>query len=217
MLSTHLPHAPPSSEPMERRTIGPSSWHRDANVISIVAGVVVFLLLTALMLGAPDDAAAAFFSLPMLAWIAIVPAAVLLIVYGWQGVASGIGHVWMARTPGRGAADASMMFQLWAAFSLVAGFLAATSGLVVMAAQVDVPGRLGRGMAMVLLGELYGAALAVILLALAATVHRRHQGPGTPDPMPRRAASAAALTVAAGAVTTLVAFGILLLSAGRAY
>lgn len=110
------------------------------------------------------------------------------------------------------AEEAVVFFQVAAAFCLAFGFIATVVGLIVSLANLRTPSQLGPGVAAALLSQMYGVCLAVTCLALAAFIARRHGAMGAMKPLARRAATAGGLTLIAGSLTTLIAFGIMMLS-----
>lgn len=110
------------------------------------------------------------------------------------------------------AEEAVVFFQVAAAFCLAFGFLATVVGLIVSLANLRSPTQLGPGVAAALISQMYGVCLAVTCLALAAFIARRHAAMGAMKPLARRAATAGGLTLIAGSLTTLIAFGIMMIS-----
>lgn len=108
--------------------------------------------------------------------------------------------------------EAVVFFQVAAAFCLAFGFLATIVGLIVSLANLRSPTQLGPGVAAALISQMYGVCLAVTCLALAAFIARRHGAMGAMKPLARRAATAGGLTLIAGSLTTLIAFGIMMIS-----
>lgn len=140
------------------------------------------------------------------------PLLILTMIYGWAGVVDALSYLFRKPTPGKTAADAATFFRLWAAFALTSGFLATLVALIVMLGHMDEPSRLGPGLAVAMVSQLYGVLTAMICIALAAAVTRRHNGPATLAPLASEAVGIGGVTVVAGTITTLMAFGILLLS-----
>lgn len=144
--------------------------------------------------------------------VVVAPLLVLTMIYGWAGVVDALGYVFRKPTPGKTATDAATLFRLWAAFALAGGFLATLVALIVMLGHMDDPARLGPGLAVALVSQLYGVSTATICIALAATVTKRHNGTASLAPVASEAAGVGGVTVVAGTITTLMAFGILMLS-----
>jgi len=188
--------------------------HRNRHLLSALIGIVEHFSLCGVAtrldgLVAPISTHANMIGIGIVCGL---PVALLLAIYGMAGVIDAC--AWLVRKPqpGRSAADAAMFFQLAAAFALAAGFLATTVSLVARLAQLQDPHAVGRGIAVALLNQLHGVLLAVVCLALAAHLSRKHDGPAATLTLTRRSASVAVLTAVAGVLTTLVAFCILLLS-----
>lgn len=188
--------------------------HRDRNVISMLVGVVGFFLVWALALGAGGSGGDlnTFVHLPSVLIVIVSPAAVLMAIYGWAGMVDAV--CWIFRKPGAAgnADDAITFFQLAAAFALATGFLGTLCGLVLMLANLSDPSSIGPSMAMTLLTQLYGVFVAVVCIAAAAYIARRHQCVATAKAVGFRAASVAGITTIAGTLTVLVGFCILMLS-----
>lgn len=202
-----IPHDPHNPAP---------PFHRNRNVIAVLVGIVGFFAIwgVSTILGRPGEAWRAFVDMPSAVLVLLTPVSILLAVYGWSGVLDAFR--WVARKPSeaefRTAGQAVIFFQLAAAFSLAGGFLATMIGLMLAlrnAAELD---RVGPGMAIALLGQLYGVFLAVACVALAAHIARRHGVFTSGTPLAHRAASVAGLTTIAGTLTAMIAFGILMLS-----
>ena len=133
-------------------------------------------------------------------------------IYGWAGVVDALSFVIRKPTPGKTAADAATFFRLWAAFALASGFLTTLVALIVMLGHMEEPSHLGPGLAVAMVSQLYGVLTAMACIALAAAVTRRHNGPAGLAPVASQAAVVGGVTVVAGTITTLMAFGILMLS-----
>ncbi|GJQ25196.1 MAG: hypothetical protein HBSAPP02_02280 [Phycisphaerae bacterium] len=110
------------------------------------------------------------------------------------------------------AEEAVVFFQVAAALCLAFGFIATVVGLIVSLANLRNPSQLGPGVAAALLSQMYGVCIAVTCLALATFIARRHAAMGAMKPLARRAATAGGLTLIAGSLTTLIAFGIMMIS-----
>lgn len=188
--------------------------HRGRGIVSVLFGLVGFFVLLGLMLYvlAVDHAVAMFVNVPAMTWMFLAPPALLLPIYGWAGIIDAFAYLVRPPAPGRTADDAVTLFRLWAAFALAAGFLATMVCLILMLGTIEDPGRLGTGMAVALLSQLYGVFIAVICVAIASIIARRHNGPPSALSLSRQAAGVAGITVVAGTMTVLVAFGILMLA-----
>ena len=191
---------------------------RDRNVISALMGIVGFFAFwgVCLHIGSSGDAVGTFLDIPSAAVVIVTPLAALLAIYGWAGVVDAC--VWIGRKPkrGKGADDAVTFFQLAAAFALAAGFLGTLIGLVIILKHMDDPTRIGPGMAIALLTQLYGVFIAVICIALGAYIARRHKCVATAKAVGFRSASVAGITTIAGTVTVMMIFCILWLSLSAA-
>jgi len=150
--------------------------------------------------------------MPSAALVLLTPLTILIAVYGWTGVLDACTWIIRKPTPGKTAEDAVTFFQLGAAFALAGGFLATVVGLIIMLTRMDSIGGVGPGMAIALLSQLYGVFLAVICVAVAAFIARRHNSLLCAAPLARRAAGIAGITTIAGTLTVMIAFGILMLS-----
>ena len=199
--------------------VGEVPAHRNRNVISVLVGVVgfCFVWVLAAYSGVPGNAVGTFLNFPTAAVVIGGPLVILVMIFGWAGVVDAIGYVFRKPAHGSAAADAATFFQLWAAFALASGFLATLVGLMMMLRRLDDPSHIGLGMATALLSQLYGVFIAVICIALAAIVARRHKGAAEALPIARRSAGVAGITVIAGTMTILIAFGILMLSLPRSF
>lgn len=188
--------------------------HRNRNLISALVGVIGFFTLwgLALMDSSQGDPAGAFVNPPSAAIVIGVPLVILMMVFGWAAVIDAFCYLFRKPQPGPAAADAVTFFQLWAAFALACGFLATVVELISMLRCLDDPTLIGPPMAFALLSQLYGVFIAVICIALAAYIARKHHDADVPSPVARRAASVAGITIIAGTMTVLMAFGILMLS-----
>jgi hypothetical protein len=194
--------------------------HRDRNILSVLVGIVGFFAVwgcTAALGGART--VGALLDLPAALLVCLTPAIILTAVYGWAGVADAVAWVFRKPTPGKTAAEAVTFFQLGAAFALAGGFLASMVGLILMLAQTRDLARVGPGLAVALLSQLYGVFLAVVCIAVAAYVARKHAVAQPPSavfsatgPVAYRAAGVAGITMIAGTLTAMIAFGILMLS-----
>ena len=194
--------------------------HRDRNLRSILAGIVGMLTLWAVALSSASSAGEVgrYVNVYGVLLVLLSPLAVLTPIYGFAGVVDAF--AWIARKPGggRGARDAVTFFQLAAAFALAFGFINAMIGMVIaLARSGGMPKELGGQLAMALLSQLYGVFVAVMAISIAAYISRRHRYALVRAMVGRRAASVAGLTVIAGSMTTLVVFGILMLSAMPAW
>ncbi len=200
-------------EPSESPRVSQTVLHRDRNVASILAGVFgFFMLLGAMFFLTARESFGHFANPPAMLWVLLAPPALLLPIYGWAGVVDAFTYLVRPPAPGKTAADAVTLFRLWAAFALASGFMATLAGIVVMLTVLDDASRLGQKMAIVLLSQLYGVFAAVICVSIAAIIARRHNGTEATLPLAREAAGVAGITVIAGTLTVLVAFGILMLA-----
>ena len=202
------------SEAPENRCPSSVPLHRDRNVLSVLLGIVGFFSIwgcTALVV-TPGSVLGTFLDLPAALLVLLTPVTLLTAVYGWAGVVDAC--LWIFRKPAttKAAAEAVTFFQLGAAFALAGGFLTAMIGMVLVLRHAGEVGRIGPGMAAALLSQLYGVFIAVICIAVAAYIARRHQPGPLGAPVAHRAASIAGITTIAGTLTAMIVFGILMLS-----
>lgn len=189
--------------------------HRNRNAISALVGIVGFFSVWGLTAALESDGRvlAVFLDVPSAVLVVLTPVTILFAVYGWAGVLDAFAWVFRRPTPGKPARDAVVFFELAAAFALAGGFLATMVGMILMLANMDDVSMIGSGMALTLLSQLYGVFLAVVCIALAAYLARRHNDPADDStPVGRRAAGIAGITTIAGTLTVMVAFGIMMLS-----
>ena len=149
---------------------------------------------------------------PSIAVVCAIPLMILTSIFGWAAPIDAILYVTGHRKDAVVAREAAQFFQLWAAFALAIGFMGTVVGLVVMLANLNDPSRIGPGMAVALLCQLYGVCIAVVCIACAVLILRRHQNAEAMQRLTRQAVAGAGVTLVAGTMATLVAFGILLLS-----
>ncbi len=192
----------------------PRGMHRHRNTGSAIVGVIGFLAVWgyALHMGTGGNAVGAFLNVPSAMLVLLAPLAIMIAVYGWAGVIDGCWWVFRKPTPGKTAEEAVGFWQLWSAFALASGFLGTMVGMVVMLTRMEDSSQIGFGMAIALLTQLYGVFVAVIGIALAAHISRRHNGPGSVGRLARCGAGVAGITTIAGVLTAMVCFGILMLS-----
>ncbi|MFQ5500958.1 MAG: MotA/TolQ/ExbB proton channel family protein [Phycisphaerae bacterium] len=193
---------------------GTGSIHRDRNVISALGGIVGFFMLWGFMLvtGSNGYFVNTFIDMPIMAGSILLPITILLTIYGGAGIVDAFGTLFRKHTPGKTAADAVTFFQLWAAFALATGFLLTVVGLVIMLKNMDDVSKIGPGMAISLLSQLYGVFIAVTCLACAAIIARRHNGSVVAQPLARQSIGVAGITVVAGTMTVVISFGIMMLA-----
>jgi len=148
----------------------------------------------------------------MPALLTLAPLLMAVAVHGWSAAAEA-SH-WLVRKPlcDPAAAQAAAFFQLAAAFALVFGLIGTGVTLVAVLGDLDHPKSLGPGVAAAMMSQLYGVLVATIHSALGAFIARRHGAVDQFARIARRSTVAAGLCVVAGALTTLLAFGILRLS-----
>lgn len=144
--------------------------------------------------------------------VVATPFLILSAIYGWAAPIDAIGYVFLRRKSTATAHEAAQLFQLWALFALCCGFIATMVGLVVMLARLNDPSQIGTGLAVALLSQLYGICGALACMICSAVVMRRYPKPDRADRLARKAVSTAAICVVGGTITTLIAFGILLLA-----
>lgn len=188
--------------------------HYQPGLVFVLGSIIaVFLLIgVAVLSSSTRDAVANCCSVPALLWVFFVPPSILIGVYGASGFCDAISYAVRRPTPGKSADDAMTFFRLWACFALASGFMATIVGLVSMLSALEDPMQLGPGMAVALLSQLYGVVVAVMCVAIAAIIGRRHNGPSSTLRLARQSAGVAGLTVVAGCMTVLVAFGIFMLA-----
>ncbi len=190
-------------------------FHRNRNAVSSLVGIVGFfgVLGWATAMGAGDGSLAnMLLDGPSAMFVVATVVMLMLAVYGFSGAIDAFAWIFRRPTPGKTAHDAVVFFQLAAAFALAAGFLGTMVGLVIMLGNMEDVSQIGGGMAISLLTQLYGVFIAVICIAIGAHIARRHNGAATAVPLARRSAGIAGITVIAGTLTALVAFGIVMLS-----
>lgn len=203
------------SLPMNRTAPGAGPIHRDRHLIPILVGIIGFFVVLGIAQSiqtghdSPGGGVHAFSFLI----VCLVPLALLATVYGWAGVVDAFCWIVRQPTPGTAPREAVTFFQLAAAFAMAVGFLNTLAGLVLSLTDLTDTQRLGPGIALALLSQLYGVFIAIACIAVAAYIARRHQEAPVLAPLAARAASVAGLTVVAGTLTTLLVFGILMLSA----
>lgn len=188
--------------------------HRDRNALSALVAVIGFFCVWGVAVALIDDGdvLASFVNLPGIILVALAPMVLLAGICGWANTVGAWTYIFRKPTPGKAADDASTFFQLAAAFALSSGFIVTTISLILVLRRLDSPSHLGPAMAVALLSQLYGVFMAVGYVAASAYIARRHQDPGVTVPVARRAAGVAGVTVIAGVLTTMIAFGILMLS-----
>ena len=194
----------------------PTAAHRNPNLLAALIGIVGFFVLWGLSWGAVGSARYAGAALNPLSAIVIVisPFLVLMPVYGAAGIVDGFLWLRRERREGSDPLDAASMFQFAAALAIGFGFAGTLISLVAALVHSGGPtGGLASQIAVALMGQLYGIFAAVIYIILAAMISRRHGTASDLVSMSRRGTSAAGLTVIAGSLTTLIAFGIIMLNA----
>lgn len=204
MSSLHMDPVAPGVRPI----------HRDRHLIPILVGIIGFFVVlgVAQSIQVGRNMQQGWVHAYSFLIVSLAPLALLAVVYGWAGVVDAF--LWIVRRPTTGDAsrEAVTFFQLAAAFAMAFGFLNTLVGLVLTLTDLADTRRLGPGIALALLSQLYGVFIAVTCIGIAAYIARRHQGSPVLAPLARRAASVAGLTVVAGTLTTLLVFGILMLS-----
>lgn len=193
--------------------------HRNRTLMAILIAVFGFFLVWGVAQVAPgaDKGLMLLADTSSAVLVGGVPLLILTMIYGWAGVGDALSYLFRKPAPGKTAADAATFFRLWAAFALASGFLATMVALIVMLGHMDEPARLGPGLAVAMVSQLYGMLAATTCIALAAAVTRRHNGPASLAPVASEAAAVGGVTIVAGTITTLMAFGILILSLSPAH
>jgi hypothetical protein len=188
--------------------------HRDRHLIPILIGIIGFFIVLGIAqsIQTAHDTRAVRVNAYSFLIVVLAPMAVLIAVYGWAGIVDAFFWIFRRPTPGPASREAVTLFQLAAAFAMAFGFLNTLVGLVISLTDLADTRRLGPGIALALLSQLYGVFIAITCVAVAAYIARRHSEPLVLIPLARRAAGIAGLTVVAGTLTTLLVFGILMLS-----
>jgi flagellar motor component MotA len=188
--------------------------YRDPTVLSALVGVIGFFCVWGVGMSLAGDVRklTAFVSVPSVLLVVCAPLVILIGVFGLAGVIDAWTWLFRRPTPGKTADDAATFFQLAAGFTLASGFLATVVGLILALKDLTDARRAGLTMSVALLSQLYGVFLAVVFMAISAYVARRHNGAGGMLAMARRSTGLAGLTTIAGALTAMIAFGILMLS-----
>ena len=188
--------------------------HRNRTLMAVLMAVFGFFLVWGVAQVSPGADRGLMLLADMRSAVLVVgvPLLLLTMIYGWAGVVDAVAYVFRKPTPGKTATDAATFFRLWAAFALASGFLATLVALIVMLGRMENPALLGPGLAVAMVSQLYGVLTAMMCTALAAVVTRRHNGPASLSPVASEAAGVSGVTVVAGTITTLMAFGILMLS-----
>ncbi|HVP12316.1 MAG TPA: MotA/TolQ/ExbB proton channel family protein [Phycisphaerae bacterium] len=188
--------------------------YRNRSVLSALIGIIGFFCVLGVSVSLAGDvhSLTPFLSVPSILIVIFAPLVVLIGVFGLAGVIDAWVWVFRRPTPGKTAEDASTFFQLAAGFALASGFLATVVGLILALKDLNDPRQAGFSMSVAMLSQLYGVFLAVVYLAIAAYVARRHNGVAGMAALAQRATSIAGLTTIAGVLTAMIAFGILMLS-----
>lgn len=178
-------------------------------IFSIVA-IAAFVL--SLLYWASDGDFGTFVHWPSAAFVLALPLMILMAVFSWAAPIDALLYATGHRNEPVVAKEAAQFFQLWAALALACGFIGTVIGLVVMLANLDDPGKLGPGMAVALLSQLYGVCIAVVCIVSAVVILRRHPDSDATQRLNRQAVAGAGISVVAGTMATLIAFGILMLA-----
>lgn len=203
-----------SSLPLNQTPTGAGPIHRDRHLIPILVGIIGFFVVLGIAQSihtGRDSEGGGVHAYSFLI-VCLAPLALLATVYGWAGVVDAFCWIGRRPTPGTAPREAVTFFQLAAAFAMAVGFLNTLAGLVLSLGELADMQRLGPGIAMALLSQLYGVFIAVTCIAVAAYIARRHRETPVLSRLAARAASVAGLIVVAGTLTTLLVFGILMLS-----
>ena len=180
---------------------------------SHIAGFVIFggMLLWALWCSS-DGQLAVFIDIPSVVLTLGCASALLLATFGWQGawqaIKSPLGGILTADEQ----RTAVSFFKLGAVFLLASGFIGTFIGLVAMLSNMDDPSKIGMGMAIALLTQLYAAVLAVGFYAIATLISRKERTSETLGTVARQALPMSVGTAVAGTLTCLLACFILLVS-----
>ncbi len=180
--------------------------------IAILSIVAIAALVLSLLFWASGGNVVTFVHWPGAALVVALPVTILMAVFGWAAPIDALLYATGHRKDPVVAKEAAQFFQLWAALALACGFIGTVIGLVVMLASLDDPGRIGPGMAVALLCQLYGVCIAVVCIVSAVVILRRHPDSDATRRLNRQAVAGAGITVVAGTMATLVAFGILMLA-----
>jgi hypothetical protein len=173
-----------------------------------IVGYVVALTLIALMMGDVTS----FVDMPSLGLV------VGFTIWGYLASAGCATRTALGVTFGKGPADPkALQTGLRAVRSsrhaaLAGGFVAVAAGLMVMLKAMGDPSRIGPGMALSLLGFLWAAVIAyVLLLPLQAGIERRMQVPGGPVTT-HSETPLDLMMLGAGFLITLISFAVLVAS-----
>jgi hypothetical protein len=186
---------------------------RSIDPIAAIAGMILIATVWGYVIReATDGRFLMLADLPGALLVFVTPLLILSGIYGWAAPIDAFGYVLFRRRNAFAAQEAVSLFQLWAAMSLVCGFVVSTIGLVVMVSKLDDPANLGTGLACTLLSQLYGACVAMVCVACAAIILRRHPSSSRSAMLARQSVGAGAMIVVGGSFTTVIAFAILLLA-----
>ncbi|MCB9850807.1 MAG: MotA/TolQ/ExbB proton channel family protein [Phycisphaerales bacterium] len=113
-----------------------------------------------------------FIDYPSVAIVVGSTLSLLLITFGMRGVAQAVCNLWYLRAAEDERKRASTVFRMAAVFALGSGCLGTLIGAVLMLSNMDDPSKIGQGLAVALLAQLYGVLLALILVAMSVAVYR---------------------------------------------
>ncbi len=167
-------------------------------------GILGFVLLLWWAMGGKSDVAT-FADAGTLAVVGLGTLALLIASFGPDGIQSAFMAFSRRKLTPERTAQAAAFFRLAAVYALACGFLAALIGMVIILTNMDDPSALGPALAMVLLGQIYGAVLALLALVAATIVVRRESGATVTPPLDQVSRSATPIATAATALGLLIA------------
>ncbi len=153
-----------------------------------------------------------FVDFPSLAVVFGCTVPILLCAFGWGGCVRPFRSLFAGSDTSAQQDDAVVFFRLAAGLALSAGFLGAVVGFVKMLANMDDPSKVGAGMAVCLLTQMYGVVLAIGCCVASIIVARRSHTSQTAMTVASNALYAASGLAVMGFVVPPFAMAIILYS-----
>ena len=201
---------------MQRDVTADTDDYRNTGSTSLVWRVIGFGAFGCLLLWAMGRRCSldTFIDLPSIAIAVGAPLALLVGVFGWSAAREAVA-VLLGRSGSQDVARSVSFFRLGAAFALAGGFLGTLIGLMIILKNLTDPSRIGPGMVVALLTQLYGVGLAMMSCSAAAIITHRAEHARALNEVSRESVPVAGAAAAVGLVCAFMTFSFMLTACYR--
>ncbi len=205
--------AQPQHPPIEPHLVLKDQAHTVRTTTRIVGFLGFGALIVAMILLGGD--LAAYVNIPSVVLVIGGTGALLLLTFGHDGCLTAMrlairGKRKIEHTPTSQRGDPVVFFRLAAAYALTMGFVGTLIGMIAMLSNMDDPSKIGAGMAVALLTQLYGGLVAAPCIALSVIQAMRYPQENQARDATKFVVPISGAAAVTGTVAALICFGALL-------